>query len=151
MTSNPTNRFCAVLLCNFQCWMHYHQGKGHRFMTGGRLSAICRENLDHSLLLFPVMLAHSIPLYKPYVCRIHVHSGSSWCSMLKAMSQWEWVSIHAACYHWTVLLSAGTVWLQEHFKEPVRRRRKPVKWDTRSQRAALQRLNDVEASSSVRQ
>lgn len=67
------------------------------------------------------------------------------------MSRCEHESIYAICYQRTVLLSAGIVRLREHFKEPVRRRSKLLKWDMRSQRAALQQLNDVEASSSVRQ
>lgn len=60
--------------------------------------------------------------------------------------------------HRTVLSHAATVWLLEHFKEgeadeaePGWKFCKALKWDSRSQRAVLQQLNDAAASSSVRQ
>lgn len=151
MTSNYANMLFAVVEQRPVQAVLSLRGKGHGFIAGGRPSAICVENFDHRLFWFPVNLLYSVDWNKTCICHVHAHSCSSQCFVLKVMSQWEWESIHSACYQWAVLLSAGTVWLQEHFKEPVRRRSKPVRWDMRSQRAALQQLNDVEASSSVRQ
>lgn len=148
--SNHANIFCAVLLCNVHCRLYYHSGE--RAWIYSRWPPLSNMPGKHWwMFLFHVKLLHSVDLSKTCICHVHVHSCSSQCFVLKVMSQWEWESIHTTCYQWAVLLSAGTVWLQEHFKEPVRRRSKPVRWDMRSQRAALQQLNDVEASSSVRQ
>ncbi len=146
VTSYPSN-MCRVVI---QLPMQAALSLGGKVMDLWQVAAPQQYALKTLIIVccyFPVKFLHSADLYKPYICHVRVFM----CYMLKAMSQWEWESIHAACYQWAVLLSAGTVWLQQHFKEPVRRRSKPVKWDMRSQRAALQQLNDVEASSSVRQ
>lgn len=81
VTSNPTNMFCAALLCNFQC-----KGALSLRRKGTDLWQVSvpqrypyPENLDHPWLLFPAKLLHSVDLHKHYICHVHVHPCSSEC------------------------------------------------------------------------
>lgn len=65
---------CSALPCCCATSALSLREKVHGFMTGGRPSAKCFENLDHSLMPFPMKLLRSVNLNKLYICHVHVHS-----------------------------------------------------------------------------
>ena len=65
---------CSALPCCCATYALWLRGKVHGFMAGGRPSAKCFENLNHSLMPFPLKLLRSADLNKLYICHVHVHS-----------------------------------------------------------------------------